>query len=694
MQLSVFQAAPAVSPPTGVPMGSQTTGAAPAQPGQGGMRTPDELELVPLAPSGGLDPDPIEVNLSKPANARDAQGDGESSEGLSGLLAPATIPYDPEEIAGLPKGSQPYVVTPRQAMTLALVNSRAYQSQLEDVYLRALDVTLQRWRFQPQVIAGLSPSTGTSAGTPGPNFQNSFLYRTNEVQGGNSQTSTLSLGTLLGFGKALSFGGNILAGFANQVVFNFTGSNPIQPRIQSVLPLNYVQPFLRGGGRALALEPLTSAERNLVYQVRNFARFRQTFFPNVLMSGQPLSAGVGGGGGLVGDGNIGYLQVLEQLQNVENTRKTVAAFEQLLSGFVEMGQGGGSGVSQLDVDQIDSSLQGQRGSLIAQLNSYRNFLDQYKIQLGLPPDVPLVLDRSATKPFRDTFDEIDDWFTKENRDPADLPELVDTLPPFADVDLDGRSLKELGKDPHRLEDLLLAAERLALENRFDLMNARGQLYDQWRQLAVTSNALKGIFNVGINNQYLTPNGVGNPFGFTDQSSQFNVVINAELPLVRLNERNLFRVSLINYRRQQRTLMQLEDGIKLQVRTGIRNLVQQSEQYDIQKRQLVINLRRKDNTQRVIFAPPGAGDQGSGNVTATTQQLVTAQNGLLSAQNQLIGIWVDYNTARIALYRDLGIIPYDEWEAFYELFPAESQGSGIRDANTGRAAATTPDQPPA
>ena len=58
----------------------------------------------------------------------------------------------------------------------------------------------------------------------------------------------------------------------------------------------------------------------------------------------------------------------------------------------------------------------------------------------------------------------------------------------------------------QLEDLLLAAERIAMEHRLDLMNERAQLYDAWRQIKVTANALQGVFNVTLTNQFITPPG--------------------------------------------------------------------------------------------------------------------------------------------------------------------------------------------
>ena len=78
--------------------------------------------------------------------------------------SPGAIDFDEAEAAGLPRDSQPYVITMEQAFTLALINSRVYQFQLENLYLARLAVTLQRFAFSPQFFAGLSPLTGGGPG--------------------------------------------------------------------------------------------------------------------------------------------------------------------------------------------------------------------------------------------------------------------------------------------------------------------------------------------------------------------------------------------------------------------------------------------------------------------------------------------------------------------------------------------------
>ena len=213
----------------------------------------------------------------------------------------------------------------------------------------------------------MTPGHGARASfTPVP--INQFLYRTRET---GSPTSALNMGTVAGVGKVFNSGAKLVAGFANQIVFNFIGKNSCQPTVQSFLPLSLVQPFLRGGGRAVTLEPLTQAERNLVYQVRSFAQFRQQFLVTILVGGSVPNFGSARGtaGFSAGSGNIdpvvGFLNVLQDLQEIENDRKNIAAFEQLVKVYRELIQGESSGLSQLQLDQVDSSLQRAQAALVA-----------------------------------------------------------------------------------------------------------------------------------------------------------------------------------------------------------------------------------------------------------------------------------------------------------------------------------------
>jgi len=709
VRLAAAQAA-AATPPAGPTQGPTPSGAA-DRPAQRVPDAPENPALDPLrTPRIPGDDGPREVqDLSRPGvNPRpdltpreNAEAEAATTE-LLGLLGTGIFDFDDVDAAGL-KGRNPYVVNMAQAFTLGLINARVYQTQLEAIYLAALPVTLQRFVFAPQFTAGLSPSgaavSPTALGGPGlglaVNPTNAFNYRTRAT---GFQQSTLNLGTVAAVGKNLDNGVKILASFASQVVFNFTGRNPRQPAVQSYLPLSVVVPFLRGGGRAVTLEGLTQAERNLLYQIRTFALFRQQFTVATLIGGQVTSFGTGftTPGFSVGgntDPTIGFVNVVEDFQLVENALRNVRTFEQFATVYKELIRGEASGLTKLQLDQLDLQLQNARFALIQSRLLLRNDLDGFKLQLGLPPDVPLIVDRTLTSRFKKVYEEFEAWSRRRTRDLSELVTLADGLPALEDVMIDGRSCKavfESGNDDN-LEDLLLATERISLENRLDLMNTRARLYDAWRQLKVTANALKGVFNVAVTNEILTPPTTTNPFAFVSQAKQFSLVLNAELPLVRVAERNAFRSALISYQQARRSLMNAEDSQKAILRQEIRVLQTFYLQYQLLKRNLVLSASQKDQAFETITAPPvgGAGAGGGGgnaNGAIQTQNLIQAQGSLINVENQLVSVWYSYQVQRLTVYRDLGILPYDEWEAFYELYPSEYAGRGAGDADTGGAAA--------
>lgn len=616
----------------------------------------------------------------------------QATAGFAAMLSPAYVEYNQATAAGLPAASRPSVIGPVQALQLALINSRQYQYRLENIYTSALTVTLRRFDFEPQFYAGLSPVTAPiGAGFPaGGNGATSYQYQSLES---GVQASRLGLTTAAGVGKLFSFGGRLLLGFANTTVFNFAGRNPSQPSVSSSLPMTFIQPFLRGGGRAVTLEPLTLAERTLLYEIRSFTRFRQQFFVSILTANQTAD-----GGGAPADPSIGYLQLMQLYQTAENTRRSVAAFERALEIYQEYAKGGASsGISQLQVDQVDQSLQQARLNLITQETNYRIALDQYKQQLGLPPDLPIIPDRSLLDGFRTVFKAIDAWQARPDHDPVELPGLINGLPRFENLILDDRALFNMSQqrpqpewaESERQELFLLTAERIALENRLDLMNQRAILYDVWRTIAVQANGLLPVFNVTLSNQVLTPPGTQNPLGFNSNAQNLSLSIQSELPLIRMNERNNFRLALLNYQRQRRVLMNQEDTVKFGVRQQIRQLIQLLETYEINKSQLTLVLRQRDQSLQQIIAPPdSAGGAASANQATQTINFINSTTQIYSQQNTLVQQWVQYQTTRLALYRDLGIMPFDEWEAYYELYPASASRPVGLD-NGGAAAAGLP-----
>src|SRR5262249_38751377 len=105
----------------------------------------------------------------------------------------------------------------------------------------------------------------------------------------------------------------------------------------------------------------------------------------------------------------------------------------------------------VQVDQTYLSVQGVRLGLISARASFETSLDNYKILLGLPPNIPLRLDDSLLAQFQLTDPVVDklkddiDAFKKEFRQP-------DQPPPLARLQEGFRRLKENQAQARKLMD--------------------------------------------------------------------------------------------------------------------------------------------------------------------------------------------------------------------------------------------------
>src|SRR5574340_1558423 len=112
----------------------------------------------------------------------------------------------------LPYNDKGEVVLDRdKAVELALIHSRDYQRELEDLYLSALDVTLQRFRFDAQF------------------FGNNATFFTADGPGrAGSVGSELRTDTDLAMKKTFATGGELVVGAANSLVWQFAGPDDYQ----------------------------------------------------------------------------------------------------------------------------------------------------------------------------------------------------------------------------------------------------------------------------------------------------------------------------------------------------------------------------------------------------------------------------------------------------------------------------------
>jgi hypothetical protein len=175
-----------------------------------------------------------------------------------------------------------------QAMDLASIHSREYQSNIEDLYLRALALTEERFRLGVRFI-------GVNGREPGASAFNNI----------NSQgQSTTALTNTFGISQVLPTGGQIAVDIANSVTWVFAGNGG-----QASAPsfgYSFTQPLLFNAGRKIVLEALTQSEREVLYSARVLARFRQTLFTQITAS---------------------YLSLLQQRQNMLNTMNNIRQLE-------------------------------------------------------------------------------------------------------------------------------------------------------------------------------------------------------------------------------------------------------------------------------------------------------------------------------------------------------------------------------
>ncbi len=237
-----------------------------------------------------------------------------------------------------------------QLFQLALLNSREYQAQKEQLYRAALAVSLARFDYDLKF-------TPTANGTTV-----DYLH----FRSGGTTVNTLRLPTRLALQKLLWSGGDLLARLANDIVLTFNGPRGFESDVSSQLLLQLSQAVFQ---RDIVLEPLIQAERNLVYAARDYLRFRRRFFVQVATE---------------------YYELLRAYRQVEidaqNYFSLVRAFEQALAEEQAGLQ------SRIQVEQIEQSMLQGRSSLIRTCNQLDNAIDAFKLTLGLPTEQPLNLD--------------------------------------------------------------------------------------------------------------------------------------------------------------------------------------------------------------------------------------------------------------------------------------------------------------
>jgi hypothetical protein len=201
---------------------------------------------------------------------------------------------------------------------------------------------------------------------------------------------------------------------------------------------------------------------------------------------------------------------------------------------------------------------------------------------------------------------------------------------------------------------------IARANRLDWMNNRAALVDTWRLIQYNANALQSTLNVTLSGDIRT---TGNdPLRFRAPTGSLRAGLQFEGPFTRLLERNNFRQVIIDYQRDRRQLIQYEDAVEQTLRQSLRELEQLRVNLEIQRRAVVIAIRRVDQTRETLNTPPPPPQPGEPTTSlgpTAALNLLTALNDLLSSQNNFMSVWLNYYATRMRLARELGTMQLDE-----------------------------------
>ncbi|MHC4323223.1 MAG: TolC family protein, partial [Planctomycetota bacterium] len=270
------------------------------------------------------------------------------------------------------------VLTLPQAVALATAYNREYQTQKEALYIKALDLRLTRHEFEYQFFGGASAGYNAD--------------RNDEVIGAE---------TSIGFNRLLAGGTRISAELAGAWVDVLTGN--LRGGIASILSATVTQPLLRGSDRKVVLENLTQAERDTLYQVRFFNRFRKMFVVEVISQ---------------------YYAILQKLDAAENARNNYIALAWINQRVEKLANAGRVPLLELKRVQQEKI---QASTIYSQVKKeYKQAFDEFKITLGLPTTAELQLDENEFEALR-TAEMIEPEFTEDKVIEAAMLQRLDLI---------------------------------------------------------------------------------------------------------------------------------------------------------------------------------------------------------------------------------------------------------------------------
>lgn len=254
------------------------------------------------------------------------------------------VPADPNDLVFDPNWAPSGPLTLTQAVAIATANSRDYQSRKESLYTSALDLTLQRHNYVAQWFGSIDGG-----------YQR------------NGEDEYVSSDGNLGFNQLFADGTQISAAIAADWLRYLTGDPDTS--LGSVLTASIRHPLLRGSTKEVVQENLTQSERNVLYQIRSFSRYRKQFVVSVVSN---------------------YLRTLQSRDSVTNAENNYKSLKLAYEEAALRAEGGK--LPPLEADQTRQRMLQAEDNLARAQRSYQQSLDNFKLLLALPIDTEIELD--------------------------------------------------------------------------------------------------------------------------------------------------------------------------------------------------------------------------------------------------------------------------------------------------------------
>jgi outer membrane protein TolC len=479
-----------------------------------------------------------------------------------------------------------------EAIEIAAMNNRDFQAQKETLYQAALSLDLESHNFQTtfkgMMNGSIQSSYGTSRNTGSVVGADGSLAR--KFKNGVELTSALSvdLAKMLSGDRGSSFG------------LTYDGSLSV--------------PLLRGSGKFIVTEPLTQAERNLVYQVREFEQYKRRFVVTIANS------------------YLGVLRSAQTVQNQEESYKRIVTTTRRSRRMADAGL-----MNEYQFDQAIQTELNARESWVSAQQSLTKSLEAFRVLLGLPPDADVM-------PIKDELDNLLAQLRTLSEGVVMADYSGDVPSADADVELKMPDLTHSGPNEIRPEKAL----ELAFANRPDFLNTMEKVEDAQRAVLVAEDSLRGELTIGGSASIGESRGVmsGNQpdAKFRPKEGTYGALLNVNLPIERTSERNRYRNSLISLEKAVRSFQAAEDQLKQDVRSKLRDMLENRERLVIQIQAVQLAERRVRSTDMQLQAG-----------RAELRDVLEAQSALTSAQNSLYSAAVSYRINELELQRDLGVL---------------------------------------